>query len=153
MKRNNIILIIAVSLFIIFTGCSKSNNPVSNNTGNGGIGGVIGGGTTGGGNNGGGNGAITFSIRSEAGQNGGSEFDAEPSANITLTQINVEETSGTGFTDQIQGDGTTVYQTNTWYKVSEYTGVQSGMKFTFEFIGKTSPAGTDFDVTSNYTVP
>lgn len=147
MKLNKFISVLFVCLLVAVTGCSKKDNPVSS-TNNGG-GGIIGGG----GNTGGGNGAVTFQIQTQAGQNGGTEFDATPSTNVTITEIDVSESTGSNFQDQIQGDGTTVYQGGTSYSLTEYTGVQSGMKFTFEFIGKTSPGGQDFDVNSNYTVP
>ncbi len=139
MKKNAFFLLL--SIVLILGGCSKNNSNGNNNPLSP---------LTGGTNNGG---TVTFQIRSEAGQNSETEFDAQPSENCTITEIDVTETTGTNFTDTIQGDGTTVYQAGTWYLLANYTGVQSGLKFTFEFIGKTSPAGAGFDVTSNYTVP
>ena len=133
--------LLTAGTIIIFGGCSSNNNSGNNplspinpigNTGN---------------NN------IIVKIQSQAGQNGVTEFDAQANQNITLDEIDVSETTGTNFNSQNQEDGTTVYQGNTWYAIAQLQGVASGMKFTFEFIGKTSPGGQQFDVTSNYTVP
>ena len=137
-------LLIIVGMTLILVGCSKSNNssnnplnpisPVGNNNGNG-------------------NSNVTITIQSQDTQNGDTEFDAQANQNITLDEIDVTETTGTNYNSKNPEDGTTVYLGNTWYIIAELQGVGSGMKFTFEFIGKTSPGGQQFDVTSNYTVP
>ncbi len=144
MKIKFAFLLAAVFFFVAISGCSKKNsNPVSNNNGGGAIGGI--GGTGGGSSN------VTFQIRSEAGQNGGTEFDFSPSENLTLSEIFVNETT-IGFKDTVQITGTTAYQKGTFYPINEYTGVQNGMHFKFEFIGKTSADNKSFDVTAEYTV-
>ncbi len=133
----NIFCILGLGIILFMSGCSKSdsgsNNPV----------GVVGG-TTGG--------TVTFAIQSQQGQNGGVEFDAKPSADVTITLVYITETT-TSFADTLQDDGTTVYPKDQWVGVTEYTGVTSGMHFKFNFIGKTSPDAKEFNVSSEYDVP
>jgi len=95
---------------------------------------------------------VNIEIQSQQGQNGGTEFDGKPNIDIVITEVNVNETT-TGFNDVIQGDGTTVFKKDEWVLINEYTGVQTGMKFKFNFIGKTSPGGKEFNITADYTVP
>lgn len=141
MKRNKIIVFLFSALFFLVIGCSKKDNPASSNN-TGGIGGI--GGTTGG--------TVAFEIRTQQGQNGGSEFDAKPSADVTIHAVYILETT-TAFADTLQDDGTTVYPKDQWVGLTEYTGVTSGMHFKFNFIGKTSPDAKDFNVTKEYDIP
>ena len=131
---------IILSTFILFflvwlTGCS--DNPTDSSTG--GIGGGI---STG----------ISFSIMCQDGENGGMEFLCKPNVDVTLTSVNVK-VPDVNFDETYECDGVTVYTKNNWQVVNEYTGVETGMKFVFNFIGKTSPDNKDFNVTTNYTVP
>ena len=134
----NKIFMIPVLLVMIFViSCSSDKN--SNNNP------VIPGG-------GGNNNSVTIGIRSQPGQNGGTEFDGKPNVDITITEVNIDETT-TGFNDVIQGDETTVFKKDEWVLINEYTGVQTGMKFKFKFTGKTSPDGKEFNFNADYTVP
>lgn len=135
MIKKGVSLVLLLFL-VIFTGCS--DNP----TDGGSIGG-IGGGTSPG---------VTFAIASQDGQNGGIEFFTKPNVDVTLTSINVKVPEAE-FDESYDCDGVTVYSKTEWHSINEFTGVTSGMKFVFKFVGKTSPGNKDFSVTSNYTVP
>jgi hypothetical protein len=138
-----IYLTFVISIFL--WGCSD-NNPTA--AGSGGATGGLGGGDTGGG----GNGNVTFQVSSQATQDG-YQFSFTPSANITVDKLNVTETTGSNYQEQFQGDGTTVYNAGTQYDLVSLTGAQSQMHFKFELIGKTSPGGQAYDVTTEYTIP
>jgi hypothetical protein len=134
-----IISLLVSVLLLIAAGCS--DNPTSSTGG------------IGDGNNGGTNsGTVTFTIMSQAGQNGGIEFYTKPSVDITITSVNVK-VPAENYDETYQGDGTTIYPKDQWQLMDEFTGVTSGMQFTFIFVGKTSPDKKDFNVTVNYTVP
>jgi len=106
----------------------------------------------GGGGNGGTGGNVSFTISTTQGTQGGIIFNATPSANVKITKVTVSLPAQT-FTDEITGDGTTVYNANTAVELAEYTGVASGQQWTFKFEGTTSDNNQTFDVTSNYTIP
>jgi hypothetical protein len=109
-------VLISVSFILFNYGCNKDS-------GGGGTdpfgSGIDGGGTDGG------TGNITFEIQSKAGQQGGTEFDFKASSNFTITRIEVSETTGSGYSDQGDFDGTTVFDGGTWYQLIEIGGVQS----------------------------
>ncbi len=130
------------TLFLVFALAACSDNPTSSGS-TGGIGG------TGGGTN---NATVQFAIMSQAGQNGGIEFLAKPNIDVTMTSVNIKVPSE-NYDETFQDDGTTVYPKDQWQLMNEFSGVTSGMQFSFTFIGKTSPEKKDFNVTSNYTVP
>lgn len=140
-----IIISILPVLFLLVYGCSNNSGGNPTNPFNGSGGG-------GNGNGGGGNGTVTFQIQSQLGQNGDTEIDFNPSVSITLTEVDVS-VPAQNFNQNLQGDGQTVFQANSWNTLQNFTGVQTGMQFTFEFKGKTSPGGQSFDVTTNYTIP
>ncbi len=95
---------------------------------------------------------MTFQVSSQATQDG-FQFSFTPSANITVDKLNVTETTGSNYQEQFQGDGTTVYNAGTQYDLVSLTGAQSQMHFKFELIGKTSPGGQAYDITTEYTIP
>jgi len=101
---------------------------------------------------GGGGGGVTFGITQATG-NTGIIFYATPSAAVIITNVNVSVT-GTQYSHDFQGDGTTVYPANQPVQINEFTGVASQQKWVFVFTGKLGSAtGTAFNVTSNYTIP
>ena len=125
--------------FLALIGCSDDATAPTN-----------GGGLGGGGNGGGG--GVTFTIGQRTGDQGGIMFTAKPSTAVTVTQFTVN-LPAQQFSDPYQGDGTTVFQAGQVYDIAEYTGVTAGQQWTFNFKGKIgSSTGTDYDVTSNYTV-
>jgi hypothetical protein len=133
---NKIMSLVLLFFLASFIGCD--DNPTDGGT----IGG-IGGGTSGG---------VTFAIMSQDGQNGGIEFHCKPSVDVTLTSVNVKVPAAS-YENTYDCDGVSVYSKTDWYLIDEFTGTTSGMQFVFKFIGKTSPEGKPFDVTTNYTVP
>jgi hypothetical protein len=138
----NLVSVFTILLMFLFTSCkSDSSNPTS--TGIGGLGGPGGGG---------GNNSVAFTISQQPG-NTGVVFFAAPSVAVVITSVAVS-LPAQSFTDTVPGDGTTVFAANVAVSIREYTGVASGQKWTFVFIGKlTSSTGTAFTATANYTVP
>ena len=134
------LVLLFVALFTIaFVGCDNDSNPTGS-----GLGGD--GGTTGGG-------SVTFQVGTTQGQNGGINFTFKPSQNVTVTSITVN-LPAQNFTDPIQGDDTTVYDTQTGFYVGEYNGVASGQQWTFNIVGKIGSAtGQAYNVNVNYTIP
>jgi hypothetical protein len=125
------------ALLITIAGCNNDSP-----TGTGGFGD--------GGNDG--TGGVTFTI----GQRNGTQgiiFTAKPSTAVTVTSVTVR-LPAQNFQDDLQADGQTVFQPDQFYDIDEYTGVASGQQWTFRFQGRIGNAqGTQYDVTSNYTVP
>ncbi|MCB0730211.1 MAG: hypothetical protein KDC52_08945 [Ignavibacteriae bacterium] len=107
------------------------------------------------GNNGGntgGTGNVTFTIGTTNGQQGGIVFTASPSVAVKITKVTLN-LAAQNFTDVLTGDGTTVYNANEAVGLEEYTGVESGQQWTFQFEGTTSADNKAFNVTSNFTIP
>jgi hypothetical protein len=130
---------LVIILLVIFAGCD-------NNT----TGPVSGGGATGGGGGGGGTGNVTIQVQGQADGQGNYIFNINPSAAINLTSVTAsvpaqqyEET----FNINEQ------FQAGTFQGILQYPAnvIQTGMQFTFKFVGTTG--GQNFDVTTNYTVP
>ena len=130
-------------LITIFAACSDNTSGVTN-PGTGGTGGI--GGT--GGNT---NGNVNFTIGSTQGDNGGILFYATPSAAVKITKVTISLPSQQ-FNDVLTDDGTTVYNANEVVGLQEYTGVDSGQRWTFKFEGSLANYNQAFTVTSNYTV-
>jgi hypothetical protein len=100
----------------------------------------------------GGTGSVTFSIGTTNGQQGGIIFTATPSVSVKITKVTLS-LSAQNFSDVITGDGTTVFNANEAVGLEEYTGVESGQQWTFQFEGSTSSDNKSFTVSSNYTIP
>jgi hypothetical protein len=130
---------IILSLFVVHFGCDNDGG-----TGSGGFGG---------GGGGGGGGAVTFQVSTQQGQQGGINFQFKPSTNVTVTQVTAS-LPAQQFNDVIQGDGTTVFDTQNGFSIGEYQGVASGQQWTFNVQGKIGNAqGQTFNVNTNFTVP
>ncbi|MGA9116630.1 MAG: hypothetical protein WB626_07640 [Bacteroidota bacterium] len=128
----------AALLLLLAGGCSKDSGTGTNPFGGGGPGG--------------GGGGVTFTITSGQGQQG-IVFRGAPSTAVTVTQI-IAALPAAGYADTIAGDGTTVFQAGTAYDIGEYTGVAQGQAWRFSFQGRLGNAqGTQYNVSSNYTVP
>ena len=100
---------------------------------------------------GGGTGNVVIQISHRAGQDPNTtEFIFNPNTDITISKVDVQVN---GFTDTLNGDGTTVFKKDNWYVLGGYTGVSSGQQWKFTFYGKIAATGSDYTTTSNYTIP
>ncbi len=132
-----ILVVFLPLLFILINGCDNEGGTGAN---------PFGGGGTGTGN-------VTWTIGQRQGDQGGIMFTAKPSVAVTVTLVTVS-LPAQPFTDDVQGNGQTVFQPGQFYDIDEYTGVTSGQQWTLRFQGKIGSAtGTAYDVTSNYPVP
>ncbi len=115
---------------IIVSGCSKSGNVVGPN-----------------------NSQVSFQISQQAGQNGGVDFLFKPSADVRISRI-VSIYQQQQFTDTISYTNVNyVYSKDTTYIINEYTGVQNGQQWNFNFTGSMpGQQNSNYSVTSNYTV-
>jgi hypothetical protein len=133
----NLLSIIIGFLFIVSVGCSDD------------AGGTI---TDPFGTGGGTGGAVTFTIGSQQGQQGGILFYCTPSVDVKITKVTCS-LPAQNYTYPLTDDGTNVYSANTAYEIMEFTGVESGQQWTFKFEGTLASNNQAFTVTSNYTVP
>lgn len=115
---------------IIVSGCSKSGNVVGPN-----------------------NSQVSFQISQQAGQNGGVDFLFKSSADVKISRI-VSIYQQQQFTDTISyANVNYVYSKDTTYIINEYTGVQNGQQWNFNFTGSMpGQQNSNYSVTSNYTV-
>ncbi|MCI0450361.1 MAG: hypothetical protein L0Y79_11370 [Chlorobi bacterium] len=128
-----------IKLFFLFvsitaiaaSGCSKTDNVLGPNLGSG----------------------VTFQISQQTGLNGGTEFLFKPSANIKVSRI-ISKLDAQQFADTISYTNTNyVYSRDTTYIINEYTSVQNGQQWKFNFTGSfPGQNNSNYDVTSNYTV-
>lgn len=132
-----ILSISIVFLAILFLGCDDDSNT--------GVTDPFGGGTNAG------TGNVTFSMSAIQGQQG-VIFIATPSAAVKITKVTVS-LPAQQFTDVLTDDGTTVFNANEGVQLDEYTGVESGQQWTFNFEGSLVNGGQSFNVASNYTIP
>jgi hypothetical protein len=80
-------------------------------------------------------------------------FNFKPSTAVTVTQVTVK-LPAQNFEDVVQGDGTTVFDTQTGFSVGEYTGVQTGQQWSFNIQGKIGSAtGQTYNKDVNFTIP
>ena len=93
---------------------------------------------------------VTIEIGSQNGEQESVEFLFKPNVDIKITKVDVQMG---GATDEVTGDGTTVYAGNSWYTLAGYTGVESGQQWSFTFSGTIASNNQNYSVTSNYTVP
>ena len=100
-------------------------------------------------NLGGGNGSVSFEVKTQPGNQGGTLFLIKPSVDVKIQKVTVQVQN---FTDELQGDPNTIYKKDTWYELEEYTGVQQGQQWTFNIVGQIASNGQNFNVTVNYTV-
>ena len=139
-------LFLFLSILIAFSCSDDATGPTT-----GGIGGIGGGGTTGG---------VTFTMGTTQGQQGGTVFTFRPSTSVTVTTLTLK-LPAQSFQDVLTNpDPNTVFDSQTTYSTEgengagEYTGVQSGQKWQFVFVGKIgSTTGTDYNVTVDWTIP
>lgn len=121
-------------LFILINGCSDDSGSGTDPFGGTGTGGV------------------TFTVSTVQGQQG-VNFNFKPSTSVTLTQITVK-LPAQNFQDVVQGDGTTVYDTQAGFSVGEYNGVQKDQIWSFNIQGKIGSAqGQTYNKDMNFTIP
>lgn len=136
MKRIVLVILSVLSIHIL-SSCSEDSGSGTSPFG--------GGGGTGGG-------GVTFTVSTVQGQQGIS-FNFKPSTNVTVTQVTVR-LPAQNFQDVVQGNGTTVFDTQTGFTVGEYTGVQSGQQWTFNIQGKIGNAqGQAYNKDVNFSIP
>lgn len=132
--RNIIKTLLAVlALFLI--GCNDSSNNNSNPIGFNPIGG-------------GGN--VTFQLSLEQNQQGINVVFFKPSVDIKL--IKIVTTLNNQQTEEIAGDGTTVYKVSEGFSI-EPTNVKTGDVYSFVITGKIATDNKDFTTTVNFTIP
>jgi len=122
-------------LFLFFaaaflTGCSKSDNVLGPQ-----------------------NNQVSFQISQQAGFYGGTEFLFKPSVNIKISRI-VSKYTAQQFADTLNlGNVNYIYSKDTTYIINEYTGVQAGQQWNFDFTGSVpNQNNSNYSVSANYTV-
>jgi hypothetical protein len=127
---------IMFSLFTVFTavialtGCSKNDSVIGPN----------------------GSSQVSFQISQQSGQFGGVQFLFKPSVDTKISRI-ISKFSAQQFADTISfGNQNYVYSKDTVYIVSEYTGIQNGQQWNFDFTGSIpNQNNSNYTVTANYT--
>lgn len=133
------LLTIAVAAFTLtYFGCN-------NDSGSGGIDPFGGGGT-------GGTGNVSIQVQGQADGQGNYIFSINPSAAINLTSI-AASVASEQYEETIQINDQ--FQAGTFQGVLQYDAnqIQTGLQFVFKFVGTLVDGGTNFDVTTNYTIP
>ena len=99
------------------------------------------------------NNQVSFQISQQNGQNGGVEFLFQPSVNVKISRV-ISKYPAQQFADTISNvNANYVYSKDTIYLINEYTGVQNGQQWNFDFTGSVqSQNNSNYNVTSNYTV-
>jgi hypothetical protein len=125
-------------LFIFVSGCSNDSGGGSNPFGTGG--------TTGG------TGNVTIQVQGQADGQGNYIFYINPSVAINLTSVTAS-VPAQQYEETI--DINEQFQAGTLQGCIQYDAnvIQSGMQFTFRFVGTITNGGQNFDVTTNYTIP
>ncbi|MEO8230887.1 MAG: hypothetical protein ABI638_01300 [Ignavibacteriota bacterium] len=113
--------------------------------------GPAGGGGFGGG--GGGNGSVTFTVSLVQDQQQQNFFRFTPNADAVINTITANCAAANVNNEQVQADGTTVYNANNPVDVGPVTGLAQGQQWSFTIAGKLgSSTGTAYSVTANFTV-
>lgn len=119
-----------------------------------------GGGLGGGGGNGGGGVTFTMGTTQQGTQAGGVFFTFKPSVAVTATSLTFKLPAQSFETTLTNTTPTDVFDANTEYIADpgdgsfEFTGVQSGQKWQFVFVGKLgSSTGAAYTQTVDWTVP
>jgi hypothetical protein len=130
-KINSVFLVLVFAVFLAFAGCSKNDGVLGPNF----------------------NSQVSISISQQSGPNGGVEFLFKPGRDVNISKI-VSRLSSQQFTDTLRFTNTSyVYSKDTTYIISEYSGVENGQKWNFDFTGSVpGQNGSNYNVTSDYTV-
>lgn len=99
------------------------------------------------------NSQVSFQISQQYGLNGGVEFLFKPSEDTKISRI-ISIYPAQQFADTLSsGNVNYVYSKDTVYIINEYSGVQTGQQWNFNFTGTTPGQNSSgYNVTSNYTV-
>ena len=97
-------------------------------------------------------GNVTFTMGTQTGGGGGTQFTWSPSTTVKVTKLIL---STTGFSDTITDNSGTSYASGqTWAYPQEYTGVATGQQWQFVFTGTIDSANNAaFTSTANLTIP
>ena len=131
-KFLNLTSIVIILVAVILTGCSKNSNVIGpNNLNN----------------------QPSFQITQQAGLNGGTEFLFKPSFNVMISRI-VSKYVAQQFADTINYTNVNyVYSKDTTYVINEYTGVENGQQWVFEFTGSLpGQNNSNYKISTNYRV-
>jgi hypothetical protein len=96
---------------------------------------------------------VSFTVSQQNGYYGGTQFLFRPSVDIKINRI-ISKYTNQQFADTISyGNQNYIYSKDTTYIINEYSGVQNGQQWIFDFTGSI-PAqnNSNYNVTTNYTV-
>ena len=134
-KINNSILTGIIFTAVIFsvmylTGCSKNDSVMGPNM----------------------NQQVSFQISQRTTISGDTEFMFKPNIDINISKI-VSRFESQPFRDTLSFTNTAyVYSKDTTYIIDQYTGVQNGQQWNFDFTGSVpGQTNSNYSVTSNYT--
>lgn len=133
MKRGIIKIFLGglILIYLLVTGCSKNDSVIGPNM----------------------NQQVSFQISQRTTATGSIQFMFKPNIDVNISKI-VSRYNAQPFSDTLSFSNTAyVYSKDTTYIINNYTGVQSGQLWNFDFTG-TIPGqpNATFSVTSNYTV-
>lgn len=117
--------------YLLVTGCSKNDSVTGPNA----------------------NSQASFEISQRITQTGSMQFLFKPGVNINISRI-VSRYSAEQFADTLNYSNTSyVYSKDSTYIINNYTGVQNGQQWNFDFTG-TIPGqnNSNYNVTVNHTV-
>jgi hypothetical protein len=126
-----IFLIVAFLVAVTVSGCSKGGNILGpNNTNN----------------------QVSFAISQQAGYYGGTQFLFKPSVDVKISRI-ISNYPAQQFSDTLSyANVNYVYSKDTVYIINEYTGIQNGQQWNFNFSGSVpGQQNPNYNVTINYT--
>lgn len=96
---------------------------------------------------------VSFAISQQNGYYGGTQFLFRPSVDVKITRI-ISKYNNQQFADTISyGNQNYVYSKDTTYLINEYTGVENGQQWIFDFTGSIpGQNNSNYNTTTNYTV-
>jgi hypothetical protein len=131
----------ALLFLIVLIAFSCSDNATAPTTG-GGLGGT-----------GGGTGSVTFTVSLVQDQQQQYYFRFTPSVDVVINTVTANCAAANVNNEQVQGDGTTVFNANNPADVGPATGLAQGQQWSFTIVGKLgSNTGAAYTSTATYTV-
>lgn len=98
------------------------------------------------------NNQVTFQISMQNGLNGGIEFLFKPAIDMKISRI-ISRLPAQNFTDTISSNSNYIYSKDTTYIINEYTGVENGQLWKFDFTGSIpGQNNSNFNTSADYTV-
>ncbi len=131
-KNLGFIFLIGTFITLIISGCSKND-------------GIMGPGSM--------NQQVSIAVSQQNGYYGGTQFLFRPSVDVKINRI-ISKYNNQQFADTISyGNQNYIYSKDTTYIVNEYSGVQNGQQWIFDFTGSIpGQNNSNFNTTTNYTV-